>query len=132
MRQETQSNMRFSNRLDSAISTSRSVLKTRWSFLYNHFSKLLCILLIGFLAGSMFAGIMSTIKKDFIWDGCVGTALILFTEMISYLTYREKNRFFLFFVISSNRLDPRFWRFANIFKIGLIFGFFVDAFKVAS
>nr|YP_010731872.1 hypothetical chloroplast RF20 [Phyllosiphon coccidium]WDY12703.1 hypothetical chloroplast RF20 [Phyllosiphon coccidium] len=93
---------------------------------------MLFTLLFGFLAGSMFGSIVSTIQEYSIWDGFVGIVLIIFMEIVSYLTYRTKDRPFFFFLISSQKLNQTPWRVANMFKIGLMLGFFVDAFKVGS
>ena len=93
---------------------------------------MLFTLLFGFLAGSMFGSIVSTIQEYSIWDGFVGIILIIYMEIVSYLTYRSKDRPFFMFLISSQKLNKEAWRFANMFKIGLMFGFFVDAFKVGS
>lgn len=124
--------MRLSNRLYTVVSTFLYGFENRLFFLQNNFSKMLFILLLGFLTGSMFGSIVSTVQEYSIWDGCIGILLIVFMEIVSYLTYRAQNRPFFFFIISSQKLNQEFWRFANMFKIGLMLGFFVDAFKVGS
>lgn len=52
-------------------------------------------------------------------------------ERISFTSRKGLNRRFLSIMPEQNKAN-RFWKFFNFFKIGLMVGFFVDAFKVGS
>lgn len=103
--------------------------KNKWSI--NKFTRILCLLLIGFLVGNLFGTFLNTIRKYIIWDGFIVFVLISSIELLSYAVYHNKNRSF-FFIIHPWIIKRSFWKSINFFKIGLLIGFFVDAFKVGS
>ena len=106
------------------------------------------VLVLGFLTGNLFGTILTFVRKFIVWDGWIVASLIIIVELISYISYKplvatssafkgfrgdggnlweqKSNR-----KIEINRLNI-FRSFFNFFKIGLLIGFFVDAFKVGS
>ena len=124
----------------------RSERNTQDLLLYNKsqlsldkFTQVLCLVLIGFLVGNLFGTFLNTIRKYIAWDGIIVFFIISIIEISNYNVYHNKNRAFLFilfrqnyvFFIDQNKAKS-FWKFFNFFKIGLMVGFFVDAFKVGS
>jgi len=85
---------------------------------------------IGFIFGSVFATFLPFLRELFIWDGFIIFSILLFSEIISYIIYHFEGRKFFFFEILPKNRTP--WEMINIFKNGLLFGLFVDAFKVGS
>ena len=84
---------------------------------------MISILLLGFLSGNLFGTLLSFVRKFIIWDGFIIATFIIIIEGTSYLSYRPR-RFKSFSRFSIKAF--------NFFKVGLMIGFFVDAFKVGS
>lgn len=140
------------------FSRSIFIFQKKLSFLKKDFSKMLCLLLLGFLTGNIFGSFLNTIRHCFIWDGFITFCLITFIEFISYLTYKrrreplrgyskagdagktnslpelrfEKTASTVAGILKQTNVCKTWFKFANLFKIGLLIGFFVDAFKVGS
>lgn len=102
----------------------------KWSV--DRFTRMYSLLLIGFLIGNLFGTFLNTIRNYIMWDGIIVFFLISFIELLNYNVYHNKNRSFLFFIIHPKIIKRHFWKYFNFFKIGLMVGFFVDAFKVGS
>lgn len=118
------------------------------------FTRVLCLLFAGFLIGNLFGTFLYIIRKLIPWDGMIVFFLVSMIEILSYHSYHNKNKplFCALFVnkkyakLCTKRkafinlcflLDPKmikrsFWRSLNFLKIGLMIGFFIDAFKVGS
>jgi hypothetical protein len=75
-------------------------------------------LLLGFFMGS---AISTTAGQAANWDISVAACLLIFTELISGTVYKNKNK------SSSLFLDC-----LNLFKIGITYSLFVEAFKLGS
>ena len=104
--------------------------KDQWSI--DRFTRVLCFLLIGFLVGSLFGTFLNAIRKSINWDGGIVFLLISVIEISNYNVYHNKKRPFCFFILHPQVIKRSFWKLFNFFKIGLMVGFFVDAFKVGS
>jgi hypothetical protein len=108
---------------------------------------------LGFMCGNLFGTFLVFFRQWIIWDGFLILLTILFIELIHYLNFyvfKSNDDFKLYdtqYQSSSNmntlnrpRPRPIFdWfhlkigvRLLNFYKLGLLFGFFVDAFKVGS
>ena len=118
----------------------------------DRFTQVLCLLLLGFLVGNLFGTFLNTIRKYITWDGVIVFFIISIMEISNYNVYHNKNRPFLLTMTDQSKTQtkvsatkpkslfykqslfaiPTFWKFFNFFKIGLMVGFFVDAFKVGS
>lgn len=133
-------------------SKSTDLLSNRSQLSLDKFTRVLSLLLIGFLIGNLFGTFLNTIRKHIMWDGAVILFLISIIEISNYNVYHYKNRSFLSVRLKKkekvrfsldtdqrglSRVRPKvskqlFWKSFNFFKIGLMVGFFVDAFKVGS
>lgn len=105
----------------------------RFLFFQNTFPVGIFFLFFGFLFGNIFGTFLQTIRNFFYWDGFIVFILIFFIEIISYIIYHREGRYFFFlwnFPIFFKKTV--FWRSFNYLKIGLMLGFFIDAFKVGS
>nr|YP_009105557.1 hypothetical chloroplast RF20 [Lobosphaera incisa]AIT94279.1 hypothetical chloroplast RF20 [Lobosphaera incisa] len=109
--------------------------KTNSKFLVfqNNFGITIFFLFIGFLSGNLFGTILNGIRYYMSWDGYIGLILLFFIESINFIFYHNKNRkFFFFFRFSVKISKNNLLRSLNFFKIGFMFGLFIDAFKVGS
>jgi len=86
---------------------------------------LLC-LLCGFFIGNVFGVFLTLLRDWFKSDLLIVGLLLCLSEFISFQTYKGGAR--------QPDLPTRWfsWRPFNLVKLGLLFGFFVDAFKVGS
>ena len=109
-----------------------SSLQRKILYLQDGFTKMLCLLFLGFLTGNLFGTFLNIIRGYLVWDGLIGIVLVSLMEIFSYAAYHAKHRPFFFILIYPNIIKGSSWRFVNLFKIGLMIGFFVDAFKVGS
>ena len=97
------------------------------------FAPILFALFLGFLLANIFGTFLGALRSFAIWDGFVIFGLVLFVELISYATYQiGKRQFMRTLSLQFTEGKPLFWRITNNFKIGLLLGFFVEAFKVGS
>ena len=107
-------------RLTIVTNSSLSILE-RW-FLnpWRRTSLYLISPLLGFLLASIISTISGTVA---ILDPLVSGVMLVITEFISISVYRR----------GTNK-DRRslFWQCLNLLKIGLIYGFFLEAFKLGS
>ena len=110
-------------------------IKIKTQYLRQNFLNMLCIFLIGFLSGNLFGTILNNLRNWVRWDGFIIVGLIATIEAISYFSYKNKLRKSYPF----KRLQSNFHltvhkrtQYLNFFKIGIMVGFFVDAFKVGS
>lgn len=86
------------------------------------FTIALFFLFSGFLCGNLFGTFLNIIREYISWDGLIIILVICLMEIISYFRYQKKKNF----------INSQIWRTLNYFKIGLMIGFFIDAFKVGS
>nr|WDY12794.1 hypothetical chloroplast RF20 [Chloroidium sp. KL-2023a] len=107
-------------------------LRTKYLFLQKNFSGLLALLFFGFLLGNLFSTFLNTLRFFFIWDVFIIFILIVLLEILNYTVYRNKNRLLFFSPFLKYGSTKLVVQFLNFFKIGLMIGFFVDAFKVGS
>lgn len=131
--------MVYSTKLLSFLSDFSLSLRERYFNLQNRFPVMICLLLVGFLIGNMFCTLLPTIRGILPWDGAILVVLIVLIELVSYARYNKEERPRLFLTPAPFRWTIKFkwsnllfWRFVNQFKIGVLVGFFVDAFKVGS
>nr|AYC63822.1 hypothetical protein Ycf20 [Dichotomosiphon tuberosus] len=85
----------------------------------NFIEKSLLSLYLGFFIGNFFGTFFKNIYEFLLWDGFIIIFLNLFLEFINNIIYKinKKN---IFLKILKN------------IKIGILIGFFIDAFKVGS
>ena len=115
-------------------------LQKKISFFKELFSFALFTLFFGFLIGNLFGTFLNTIRSFVLWDGLIIFIILFFMEFYNCFLY---NRFFKkvrdipLFVLFSYKGDlflnnQMIWKTINLLKIGVLFGFFIDAFKVGS
>nr|YP_009105757.1 hypothetical chloroplast RF20 [Neocystis brevis]AIT94453.1 hypothetical chloroplast RF20 [Neocystis brevis] len=107
-------------------------IKKKNKFFQNNFANALFFLFIGFLSGNLFGSCLNTLRELIIWDGFIIFILVLFIEIVNFLIYHSQKRFFFisnFYLKVPNSL---FFKSLNYFKLGIMLGFFIDAFKVGS
>lgn len=91
---------------------------------------LIC-LITGFFLGNIFGTFLNFLRRAVPWDGFIIGAFICLCEYISFQTYRRRTRPRNGSVSDEHPVFGS-WRPLNLLKLGLLFGFFVDAFKVGS
>lgn len=108
-------------------------LKEKFSFFQIKFSSAIFFLFTGFLGGNLFGTFLPAIRIVLPWDGFILVTFLFFVEVISYIRYQTEGRFFLLVWKFPFSYQKRlFWKNFNFLKIGLLLGFFIDAFKVGS
>ena len=99
--------------------------KIRFRRLRNNFLPMISVLLFGFLSGNLFGTVLTFVRRFVMWDGFVVALLITVIEVLSYLSYKPRHS-------KSLRTCSSTAKALNFFKVGMMIGFFVDAFKVGS
>jgi hypothetical protein len=121
-------------RLISAVSALWAQLNTRLQLTRENISFHLFCLVGGFFLGNIFGTFLNVLRGIFHWDGLIILAFIFLCEFISFQTYRPiaeaKTRATP--IRAQESVSILSWRPLNLIKLGLLFGFFVDAFKVGS
>eukprot|EP00897_Mesotaenium_endlicherianum_P008147 jgi/Mesen1/7360/ME000381S06607 len=112
-------------RLGKFINARLDQLGDRWNDVRNRLPLKILLLLLGFFSANAIATVLGQTGD---WDVLVAGLLVAILEGVGWLVYRVP--------VKSPR---KIWRFArlllvllNYWKAGLIFGLFVDAFKVGS
>lgn len=125
--------MKSETRLSIFFRTLFLKLKEKLLFFQTSFSSSIFFLFLGFLVGNLFGTFLNAIRAVLYWDGFIVLLLLFFIEIVSYITYHKEGRtFFLFWRFPFIYQKRLFWKCFNFFKIGLLLGFFIDAFKVGS
>lgn len=99
------------------------------------FPLVLLALLLGFVLANVFGTVLNLLRARIAWDGFALLGVLFLVEATSCLTYCDPlSRVRLERVASLGSLANAMtsWRVVNSFKVGLLLGFFVDAFKVGS
>lgn len=94
--------------------------------LKKNFLSFLVILFLGFFMGNLFGTLVESIRKLNIADSILIFTIILLNEIINFIVYRANDKKFY------SVLRLKLYNFLNIFKIGVLLGFFIDSFKVGS
>ena len=144
--------MKIFTRIAFFINKATLYLQRKNSFFKEVFSFALFTLFFGFLIGNLFGTFLNTIRSFILWDGFIIFIILFIMEFYNCFLY---NRFFkkirgfrplLFFSQEKNNIEfvPFFykqnifsnnqmiWKIINLLKIGIFFGFFIEAFKVGS
>ena len=143
--------MKIETRIVFFINQLKVYLNRKNSFFKEVFSFALFTLFVGFLIGNLFGTFLNTIRSFIFWDGLIIFIILSIMELLNFILYNKYKRFF---VISQKisyypmRLNYKskiltahtalaannqiIWKSLNYLKIGIMFGFFIDAFKVGS
>lgn len=98
--------------------TLQTVLKEKFGYFETKFSFSLFLLFLGFVFGNLFGTFLNFFRTYIIWDGFIMMLSLVLIEVLNYVS----------FTATCHTL----WRSLNFLKIGLLLGFFIDAFKVGS
>ena len=125
-------------------------IQTKISIFQNIVIFSLFSLFLGFVMGNLFGTFLNTFRNLLKWDGLIISMTILIIEFINYLNYKKKavnlilkknsntlvneRPFETLFTLVNKKMKTKlnFIKFLNFYKIGLLLGFFIDAFKVGS
>lgn len=125
--------MRSETRLTRFLGNFSKTFKEKFYFFQMSFSSAIFFLFSGFLAGNLFGTFLNGIRTFIPWDGFIVVSFLFFVEIVSYIRYHIEGRFFLILWKFPFSYQKRiFWKNLNFLKIGLMLGFFIDAFKVGS
>ena len=91
------------------------------------FSFALFTLFFGFLIGNLFATFLNTIRSIVLWDGFIVLIIVATMEFLNFVLYTQTN-----LLVQKKKKKEIVWKSVNCLKIGVLFGFFIDAFKVGS
>ena len=111
-------------RLNSLVTVTGDRLELLFSNPWRRISLSIISILLGFFMGS---AIISTAGQDAVWDIPAAAVLFTFTELISMFVYRRRPPKGTPPQRRSLYIDT-----LNLFKIGLIYSLFLEAFKLGS
>lgn len=99
----------------------------------NKLSLNLLFIFVGFLIGNLFGNFLLKIRQVINVDILIILIILLLMEFLNSSIYLRKNRNFLFFLKNSKNVKKiNLFLNLNFLKIGILLGFFIDAFKVGS
>ncbi len=125
--------MKSETRLARFFGNFSSIFKEKFDFFQISFSSAIFFLFTGFLGGNLFGTFLQGIRHFLPWDGFIVVSFLFFVEIVSYIRYHVEGRAFIFLWSFPFSYQKRiFWKNVNFLKIGLMLGFFIDAFKVGS
>ena len=125
--------MKIETRIIFFINQLKVYLSRKNSFFKEVFSFALFTLFFGFLIGNLFGTFLNTIRSFIFWDGLIIFIILFIIELLNFILYNKYKRFFVIYQkISYYPNNQIIWKSLNYLKIGILFGFFIDAFKVGS
>lgn len=119
--------MRSNRRFFRVLTGGRVQVERKVNGLTTFLPATLFCLFFGFGVGNLFGTFLAGLRHVFHWDGFIILSLLGFIEITNYAIYHPK--------LKRNVLPARSvpaWKICHFFKIGLMFGFFIDAFKIGS
>lgn len=108
------------------------------NFFSKKFTFSIFFLFFGFICGNLFGTFLNFFRNFIYWDGIIILITILFIEFINFFNYTNQNNNKIFKMLvylkklNINKKNIFFIQILNFFKLGLLLGFFTDAFKVGS
>ena len=112
-------------RLNSLVTVAGDRLELLFSNPWRRISLNLIAILSGFFMGS---ALVTTAGQDAVWDIPAAALVFTFTELISRFVYGRRQRQ----QDSPSKRRPLYVDVLNLFKVGLIYSLFVEAFKLGS
>ena len=113
-------------RLNTLVSVTGDRLELLFSNPWRRIALSLICILLGFFMGS---AIVTTAGQDAIWDVPAATVLLTFVELSSKFVYSRRNRQPITSLPTRRSLYLDVF---NLFKIGLTYSLFLEAFKLGS
>ena len=111
-------------RLNSLVTVTGDRLELLFSNPWRRLSLSIISILLGFFMGS---AIITTAGQDAVWDIPAAAVLFSFTELISMFVYRRRPS-----KVNPPQRRSLYIDTLNLFKIGLIYSLFLEAFKLGS
>lgn len=126
--------MRLNQRLVGLLASGRLEIERKVGGLTPFVSTTLFFLFLGFVVGNLFGTFLAGLRHVFQWDGYIIFCLLTFIEITNYGIYhpRLQRPSFPGEANPLSKRRARVWKMCNFFKMGLMLGFFIDAFKVGS
>ena len=110
-------------RLNSLISTAVTQIELLFNNPWRRISLSIISILMGFFMGS---AIITSAGQDAAWDVTGAGILVIFSELSSKLVYARNNQ------RSATMRRSLFMDMLNLFKIGVMYSLFLEAFKLGS
>lgn len=114
-------------------------IKKKLKIIKHNFVLYIFLLFLGFVCGNIFGTFLIFFRNLINWDGFIIILLIIKIEFINYLIYNKNIKHFNFlqikileFFFKKCKITFLPIKILNFYKIGLLLGFFTDAFKVGS
>ena len=118
----------------------------------NSFLESACSFYLGFILGNLFGTFLTFFRNQIFWDGILLMTIILLFEFLNFIIYKKKglNPFGTFYwsvpkktghrtedpspkgTLSSKFQNKKLFIIFKNLQIGILFGLFIDAFKVGS
>ena len=108
------------------------------NFFEKKFTLSIFFLFFGFICGNLFGTFLNFFRNFIYWDGIIILITILVIEFIHFFNYTNQNNNKIFKMLvylkklNINKKNIFFIQILNFYKLGLLLGFFTDAFKVGS
>lgn len=109
-------------RLNSLVSTAGGQIELLFNNPWRRMSLSIISLLMGFFMGS---AIVTSAGQDAVWDITGAAILLVFAELVSKWVYRRRKN-------ASDTRRPLLMEVLNLFKVGLTYSLFLEAFKLNS
>lgn len=90
-----------------------------------------CSFYLGFIIGNLFGTFLNFIRNKMIWDGMILMTIIFVFEFLNFIIY-NKTQFSDFYKLKPKFQNKKLLIILKNLQIGILFGFFIDAFKVGS
>ena len=110
-------------RLNTLVNSAGGQLELLFTNPWRRIALSLISILMGFFMGS---AIVTTAGQDAVWDVPASAVLFIFIELISRFVYGYRRR------ATSNIRFPLWLNTLNLFKIGVTYSLFLEAFKLGS
>lgn len=114
------------------LQNKKSLFQKKTLFLKKKFLLSIFSIFFGFILGNIFGTFLNYFRNFFNLDIFIILSLLFVFETINYTNYSAQNLqspFMFIFIIDENK---SLLKILNYIKIGIMLGFFIDAFKVGS
>ena len=112
----------------------------------NYFLESACSFYLGFILGNLFGTFLTFFRNQILWDGILLLTIILLFEFLNFIIYKKKGFCGISDVprcvrrgknlppspSSSKFQNKKLFIILKNLQIGILFGLFIDAFKVGS
>lgn len=134
--------MTLYNKFTRLIEAFQEATKEKFAYFETKLSLSLFFLFLGFVSGNLFGTFLNFFRHYVVWDGFIMMLSLIWIETVNYASFTPRNRKQKqrqkqrqrprLSPSLKTRLNRNLIRHLNFYKIGLMLGFFIDAFKVGS